>query len=414
MHPLLQRQLKRFYQNQPVSKELEGLLDAISVAYKDFDEDHQMVERTLELSSHEMMERNQELAKALEDLKNAQSQLIQSEKMAVLGQLVAGVAHEVNTPAGAIISASEELKNDYAILLEKMVALLPKLDAVSLQTYQEACRIVGLAARKETSTIQVRENAKAIQTILEGHVLEDERAAAKSLANIGLDAQAVQSFVHLFNHGEKERILETLYQLGMTQIHVKDIQIAIGRIAQLVRALKMYAHSDQEQFSLSDLVNDMENTLIILHNRLKRGITVHRAFQPIPHIKCHPNELNQVWTNIINNAVESMKGQGDLWIRIRPGEQENVMVQFEDNGPGIPAEHLNQIFDPYFTTKPKGEGTGLGLSICKEIIRKHRGTISVQSQPGKTTFTVLIPINQETQREAEVLHGGRNLENAQS
>lgn len=199
-----------------------------------------------------------------------------------------------------------------------------------------------------------------------------------------------------------EEIHTSLFKFGMSQIHVRDIKIAIGRIVNLVKALKLYSHAGQDEIMMTDLRQDFENTLTILHNRLKRGVAIHKEFEDIPQVKCYADQLNQVWTNLINNAIEAMAGVGEIWIRIRNYDQDTVEVQIEDNGPGISPVNLDKIFEAYFTTKPKGEGTGLGLSISKEIIEKHHGTLTVKSRPGQTVFTVRLPITLSEEKEEQV------------
>ena len=187
-------------------------------------------------------------------------------------------------------------------------------------------------------------------------------------------------------------VINSFHNIGMSQIHVRDIRIAISRIIQLVKALKTYSRIDNETESFTCLKDDLENTLIILHNKTKRAITIHKEFEKVPKIKCYPGRLNQVWTNLIHNSIQAMNGSGTITIRLKNIDEHWVSVEVEDSGPGIPDEVLPHIFDPYFTTNAKGEGTGLGLSISKEIINEHSGEIEVDTEPGKTCFKVKIPV----------------------
>jgi signal transduction histidine kinase len=173
------------------------------------------------------------------------------------------------------------------------------------------------------------------------------------------------------------------------------IRTAIRRITRIVGALKGYSHLDQAKVSATDLHEGIENTLVILHSELKYGITVTRDYAELPAVPVYVDELNQVWTNLIHNAVQALGGKGEILIETRVADAKdgaNVAVTVQDNGPGIPADVMPRIFEPFFTTKPKGEGTGLGLGIVKQIVDKHGGKIDVTSKPGCTRFTVLLPI----------------------
>lgn len=356
-----------------------------ALLYKNLE--NKVTERTSELE-----QANLELSQTLENLKQAQTQLIQSEKMASLGQLVAGIAHEVNTPAGAIHAGIHEIDGVYASLLERLVHILSNLPAEHWQTYLDACRLVLAYGAREQSTKEVREMGRGVRSFLQAHNVEISRNQSKDLAMVGFAEDNLDMLVPMLRSQVRDEIFESLGQLGMSQIHVRDIKLAIGRIVELVKALKLYSRLDSETTSEIDLRQDLDNTLIILHNQLKRGVTVHREYKEIPVIHGQGEQLNQVWTNLIHNAVQAMEGAGELYLRLLPDADGGVMVEIEDTGPGIPKEIVAQIFEPYFTTKPKGQGTGLGLSIANQIVTKHKGTIQVESRPGKTCFRVILPL----------------------
>jgi len=175
---------------------------------------------------------------------------------------------------------------------------------------------------------------------------------------------------------------------------LSEISLGSGRIAEIVKALKTYTYMDQAPVQSVDLREGLENTLIVLHSKLKRGVTVIREYaEDLPVIEAYASELNQVWTNIIDNAIDAMGGEGTLVVRTRR-EDPWVVVEIEDSGPGIAEELQLKIFDPFFTTKGAGEGSGLGLNISRNlIVQKHHGQISVMSEPGKTCFEVRLPID---------------------
>lgn len=346
---------------------------------------------TLEKQSELIKKEKERTEVALEELKEAQVQLVKSEKMASLGQLVAGIAHEVNTPVGAILSAIDEVERDYSVMLDYLIKIGHELSDEQKKQYKEACLFI-ITNRKDFSTIEIREEAKNIEKELSDENVNNSRYTSKILAQVGFTSKDIKDSIPLLKIALGGQIVESFHLLGMSQIHVRDIQIAISRIANLVKALKSYSHLDTHTLSETDLKEDINNTLIILHNKIKRAITVHKEYEDIPRIKCYPDMLNQVWTNLIHNAIQSMKGQGIITLRIKRHDKKNIRVEVEDNGPGIPDAIRDKIFEPYFTTRMKGEGTGLGLSISQEIVEEHKGRIEVESVPGKTCFKVLLPI----------------------
>ena len=172
---------------------------------------------------------------------------------------------------------------------------------------------------------------------------------------------------------------------------LEEIGQGTERISEIVAALKTYTFMDQAPVQDVDVHAGLDSTLVMLRSKLKTGITVHREYgSDLPRIQAYGSELNQVWTNIIDNAIDAMDGQGEITLRTRYDDQW-VIVELEDNGPGIPEAVLPHIFDPFFTTKAPGKGTGMGLNISHNIVQKHRGRIDVYSQPGQTRFEVRLP-----------------------
>jgi signal transduction histidine kinase len=177
---------------------------------------------------------------------------------------------------------------------------------------------------------------------------------------------------------------------------LNEIESSTSRISDLVRAIKEYTYMDQSPVQNVDIAKSLETTLTILNHKLKRGITVQRDYQRVPFlVNSFGSELNQVWTNIIDNAIDAMNGQGELRVRTYRDDA-CVVVEIADNGPGIPAKVLPHIFEPFFTTKGVGQGTGLGLDTAQRIVRKHRGQIQVNSKPGETRFQVWLPLAEAT------------------
>lgn len=402
MNTLLIRQLKKFTGSDKVPTGLEPLFNAISDAYDQGDKERATLDRALEISSKELLESNNGLQKALEMVKETQIKLIHSEKMAGLGQLIAGVAHEINTPASAIFHSIDGIQTSFSEIIEKFIFIVKNFDHHSIEEFLSLYKKV-VSFNKKLDTQQCRKEARVMEKILAENHIENARNISNNLALIGFTKDELTDFIKFVTtHNEWQIAYQALQKLGMLGIHVDDIQIAIERIINIVKALKLYCRVEQNEVLLTDLKEDINNTLVILHNKIKRGIHVKKEFQEIPKIKCYPDQLNQIWTNLINNAIEAMKGSGTITIRLI-NENNTVLVEIEDTGPGIPKDILPRIFEPYFTTKPKGEGTGLGLSISAEIVEKHHGKIEVQSEPGKTLFKVFLPIN--IQDNLEMKHG---------
>lgn len=346
---------------------------------------------TLEKQSQLIESEKEKATTALEDLKNTQVKLVQSEKMASLGQLVASVAHEINTPSGAINSAIDEINRDYVDILNDLIVSVDALPKEKSVLFLTTCKKI-ISMDKALSTSQMRENARSIRKLPVLCKLPDSRFYARLLAQIGFTKETVEESSALFEGEIAPMVINSFHNIGMSQIHVRDIRIAISRIIQLVKALKTYSRVDNESETYTNIKDDLENTLIILHNKTKRAITIEKDFDEIPPVKCYPGRLNQVWTNIIHNSIQAMNGDGTIKISTKNLGNNSFSVEIEDNGPGIPEEVLPHIFDPYFTTNAKGEGTGLGLSISKEIIESHGGKIEVVTAPGQTSFKVVLPV----------------------
>lgn len=373
-------QTKRFEEMQRFNDSLEKQNLELNKAYL-----------ALEEQSMQLAEESEKATNALEDLKNAQVKLIQSEKMASLGQLVASVAHELNTPSGAINGAINEINRDYIEIMNDVVTLFDQLSSTKSLLYLNIIkRLIG--SNSDLSTSEIRELGKNITELINDTGISDVRHHSKMLAQVGFSVELTEQAIPLFKTDHAPKIVRSLHNIGMSRIHIRDIQIAISRIILLVKALKTYSRIDSESVGLTDLAHDLNNTLIILHNKIKRAITVHKDFDDLPKVKCYPGKLNQVWTNLIHNSIQAMKGSGTIYLRLKKLDEKHLFVEVEDNGPGIDDEVLPKIFDPYFTTKDMGEGTGLGLSIVKDIIDSHNGTIQVETNPGKTIFRVTLPI----------------------
>ncbi|AFZ35527.1 multi-sensor signal transduction histidine kinase [Stanieria cyanosphaera PCC 7437] len=332
----------------------------------------------------------QELALALKNLQQSQIQLIQGEKLAGLGQLIAGIAHEINTPLGTIKTAVGNMTRGINEALEQLPYFCQWLNS------NEQCQFFALIeqAIKQPTLVTGRQKRTLKQSMvkrLELYQLKDPVWVADRLIDINIYGDEIEPFISLLKQDNSEFILQLAYNLARLPNNSRAIKTAVERVTKIVAALKNYARYDNsnQQYQVQ-IIEGLENALELFHNKLKQNIEVIRDYQPIPPIWCFPDELIQVWTNLIHNAIQAIKKQGILTISTFE-EANGIKVRITDSGTGIAPEIQAKIFDPFFTTKPIGEGNGLGLYICKKIIDKHQGQIEIDTQPGQTIFTVWLP-----------------------
>jgi len=319
----------------------------------------------------------------------------QRDRLASLGKLSAGLAHELNNPASAAKRATSQLRD----LLKRVRDASHELGKLNL-TAEQRSEIEKL----ETSLTQtdgpppdpLRTSAleDQIDSLLRSHGQEDLWQLAADLARRNFKPEALEQLFSTLDSGAARaalvRISTTVEIAGL----LNEIESSATRISDLVRAIKEYTFMDQAPLQNVDVVKTLENTLTILNHKLKRGVTVHRDYQQVPLlVNSYGSELNQVWTNLIDNAIDAMNGKGDLRVRTYR-EDDCAVVEIRDNGPGISDQVLPHIFDPFFTTKGVGEGTGLGLDTAQCIVKKHRGNIQVRSKPGDTCFQVRLPLTE--------------------
>ena len=337
-----------------------------------------------------LQHRTEELTHTLNELKAAQSRIIQSEKMAALGQLVAGVAHEVNTPLGAIRSSITNIQNSLNTLLQDLPSFYRNIESGLLPVFN---RLI-LRAVESTIFVSSKEEwqyRRSVTRELEELDVENADSLADLLVDMGIYS-GIDEYKDIFAHESGPLLMENAYKLSGIFKSTKNISLAADKAANVVLALKTYsrAESSEEKYTMS-IKDSIETVLTLYHNLIKHGVEVIRTYDELPNISCYCDELNQVWTNIVHNALQAMNGKGKLEIQIRNAEQ-FAEVRIIDSGSGIPENIKDKIFEPFFTTKPQGEGSGLGLDIVKKIIDKHNGQIEVESEPGRTCFIVRLPI----------------------
>jgi len=317
----------------------------------------------------------------------------QRDRLASLGKLSAGLAHELNNPASAAKRATSQLRD----VLTKIRDASHELGRRDLTAAQKS-EIEKLEASFVQSSevppdpLAVSDLEGHIDSLLRSHGQNDLWQMAADLARKNVKPEALESLFAILDSDTARAALVRIAASVEVATLLNEIESGTSRISDLVRAIKEYTFMDQTPIQNVDIVKSLETTLTILNHKLKRGVVVQRDYQRVPLlVNSFGSELNQVWTNIIDNAIDAMGGKGEL--RVRTYREDNcVVVEIADNGPGILPEIRSHIFEPFFTTKGVGEGTGLGLDTVQRIVKKHRGNIQVSSKPGDTRFQVWLPL----------------------
>lgn len=315
----------------------------------------------------------------------------QSQKLAALGKLSAGLAHELNNPSAAARRSAGILRECLARLREAVRSSSIGPDDCALLAEREEKIRVSLKPPRYADEFARVEREEAIQTWLEMRNVQNAWQLGPLLAEANLTDVDLETFAKAAGASLGPELTRFATLLEMDRI-ADELDNSTARISDLVKAIKEYSYMDQASMQEVDIAKSLDTTLTIMHHKLKRSITVTRDYDPdLPKVLAYGSELNQVWTNLIDNAADVMKDGGKLGVRAAR-DNDYVLVEISDNGPGVPEEIQSKIFEPFFTTKGVGEGTGLGLDIAYRIIRKIKGLITVKSHPGDTRFEIRIPI----------------------
>ena len=340
---------------------------------------------------------NVQLEKKDEDLKAAQKQLIQSEKMASLGRLIAGIGHEINSPLGAIRSSGEIIHNAFEDFFDSFDTMVGWASSEHRHVLFDMLKESTSANMLDVSSKERRAYKNTVMNILDEMGVSNSYELAQRMVDMGL-YKDVEKYDMILKSPDVEQRLKVVHNLAQVHNGTHIISWAVERAHNIVFALKNFIHTASSTAGMSkvDLKDNITMVLVLYHNQIKHGVEVELELDGLPDIMGYADELNQIWSNLINNALQAMEYQGVLTIKGMV-DGPKVVLSFADTGCGIPDEIKETIFEPMFTTKPAGEGTGIGLDIVSKIVKKHNGEISIESKPGEgATFVVSLPVNQET------------------
>ncbi len=329
-------------------------------------------------------------------LRQNEALLHEKEKMAGLGTLAAGLAHELNNPAAAVRRAAAQLRE----LLEKWQRVMSALDSLELNEHQrEHVDELRLdMARRAASPTDLDPLARSdregeVESWLAAHGVPEPWELAPTLVGFGWQVADLDHLAEDFDEQPLSIIAQSLSLGSAVFALLAEVATGSERISEIVKAVKSYSYLDRAPVQEVDVREGLDNTVVILRHKLnKTSIRVTRDYAPdLPRIEAFAGELNQVWTNILDNAIDALGQTGEITIHTYQAEDQ-VVVELGDNGPGIPPEIQSRVFEPFFTTKPPGVGTGLGLNIAYNVINKHYGEIRLKSKPGETCFQVRLPV----------------------
>lgn len=334
-----------------------------------------------------------------ERVRDFQQMRLMDEKLMALGKMSAGLAHELNNPASAMVRSSQELHKHLAntpARFKDMVTMRVEADDVDAINKILFERIGARVDTQELSLLEREERTDDLTDWFEDHQLDDADEMIETFVDWDFRPEHLDSIADVLPEAALAPVIWWVETSLTTEGLVDEIQTASSRIAELVTSIKAYSHMDSEpSMEFVDVHKGITSTLTMLKFRFKKKrIGLDKTCDlNLPHIKALEGELNQVWTNLIANAIDALPDDGSGKITIRTYQQRNnLCIEFSDNGPGIPADIQSRVFDPFFTTKGIGEGTGMGLDIVRRVLQRHGGTVSVESEPGRTCFLVCFPL----------------------
>jgi signal transduction histidine kinase len=331
-------------------------------------------------------------------MRQTQSIVGERQRLTALGSLTAGLMHELNNPATATVRATAALRERTAGMRHKLGMLadgsIPPTQLRALMQVQES--VIERAAKAPTlSPMEVSDREDELGAWMDAHGATDGWDLAPVFVAAGLDVECLDEIARTVEPGLLDQALRWIGYALETEQLMTDISDASNRISSLVAAAKQYSQMDRASHQWIDVHDGLISTVVLFKHKIGPGIRIVKEFdRTLPQIPAHPAELNQVWTNLIDNAIQAMNGEGTLTLRTSlDGDQ--IVVEVGDTGPGVPRDLQQRVFEPFFTTKPVGEGTGLGLDISYRIVvNRHRGDLRLTSTPGDTRFQVRLPLTE--------------------
>jgi len=338
--------------------------------------------------------KNKDLESTLIELKTAQNQLVHSEKMAALGHLVSGIAHEINTPLGAINSSNRSILSEMPNLLNVIPSICKVVNSDHKDTYLQ---LVNKAFEKSLiiTSREERKFRRALTAELEERGVAHADVIAESFVELGIYSDVDKYLPILYSENSSD-ILTATQKLTGIKFSSDIIMTAVDKVAKIVYSLKNFARFDSEGKKVTvDIHQNIDTILTLYNSQLKQGVEIIKEYSLSRALFVVPDQMHQVWTNTIHNAIHAMNNNGTITIKTQEVGDE-ALISITDTGKGMSNEIISKIFNPFFTTKPEGEGTGLGLDIVNKIIKNHDGRIEVESEEGVgTTFNFYLPIIKE-------------------
>ena len=333
-------------------------------------------------------------------VRDFQQMRLMDEKLMALGKMSAGLAHELNNPASAIVRSSQELHKHLVQTPERFKSVVTMritvedVDRINGILFD---RIASVDTEEELGLMEREERMDDLLDWLEDHDVDEANRIVDTFVDWNFRVEHFEELAEIVPEASLQAVFWWVETNLTTESLVNEIQASSGRIAELVSSIKNYSHMDQEpSLEMVDVHQGLKSTFVMLYHAFKKkNIQIRKELgKDIPQVKALAGELNQVWTNLLSNALDALPGDGSGVLTLRTfQERDCVCVEFEDNGPGIPEDIQSRIFEPFFTTKGVGEGTGMGLDIVRRVIEHHNGYVNVDSEPGKTVFRVCFPIH---------------------